>query len=192
MFWWRLCGSLVLLLLCVAIGYATVLYRNLQEPFDSAKEALSRFGCDIVSRQAARGPHSLHAKHPRVPYARCRLSSRRPRQPPRVRSVVQRDCTPLQATRPAFARQPAPGSLGEVVAQCPRDARNDGGSGILGSRWPLDGWYCGKQTRECTSSLRDLPSRCLSRELREGPPCAAGEKGSAGPNPSVYTRSTVG
>ena len=40
MFWWRLCGSLVLLLLCVAIGYATVLYRNLQEPFDSAKEAL--------------------------------------------------------------------------------------------------------------------------------------------------------
>ena len=40
MFWWRLCGSLVLLLLSV-IGYkAAVLYRNLQEPFDSAKEAL--------------------------------------------------------------------------------------------------------------------------------------------------------
>ena len=39
-FWWRLCGSLVLLLLSV-IGYkAAVLYRNLQEPFDSAKEAL--------------------------------------------------------------------------------------------------------------------------------------------------------
>ena len=40
MFWWRLCGSLVLFLLS-GIGYkAAVLYRNLQEPFDSAKEAL--------------------------------------------------------------------------------------------------------------------------------------------------------